>query len=184
MMEERMRYIALLRAVNVRGHMVKMERLRELFTGLGLTGVRTYIQTGNVFFDAADGDRAELTRAIESHLRAALGFEAPTFLRTLPELERTLALSPFTDVNVTPDTRLNIVFAASPIPAALALPAWSRKRDMEIRQVTDREAFVVWYLKDGRPPVSQDFLEKTLGSQVTNRFAHTTAKILEAAKAG
>lgn len=179
-----MRYIALLRGVNVGGHMVKMERLRELFTELGLEGVRTYIQTGNVFFDTADGDRAKLTRAIEDHLGAALGFEVPTFLRTLPELERTLALSPFTDADVTPDTRLNIVFAASPIPEALALPAWTAKRDMEIRRVTEREAFVVWYLKDGRPPVSQDFLEKTLGGRVTSRFAHTTAKILEAARAG
>ena len=179
-----MRYIALLRGVNVGGHMVKMERLRELFAGLGLNGVRTYIQTGNVFFEAADGDRAELTRAIESHLRAALGYEVPTFLRTLPELERTLARSPFTDADVTPDTRLNIVFVASPVPAALALPAWSAKRDIEIRETTEREAYVVWYLKDGRPPVSQNFLEKTLGSQVTSRFAHTTVQILEAAKAG
>src|SRR5512146_2301016 len=70
-----MRYIALLRGVNVGGHMVKMERLRALFAELGLDGVRTYIQSGNVFFEAADGDRAELTRAIERHLRAALGLE-------------------------------------------------------------------------------------------------------------
>lgn len=179
-----MRYIALLRGVNVGGHMVKMERLRALFAELGLDGVRTYIQSGNVFFEAADGDRAELTRAIERHLRAALGFEVPAYLRTVPELERTLARSPFTDADIAPDTRLNIVFAASPIPATLTLPAWSTKRDMEIRQVTEREAFVVWYLKDGRPPASGDFLEKTLGSQLTSRFAHTTVKILEAAKAG
>ena len=179
-----MRYIALLRGVNVGGHMVKMERLREVFTELGMAGVRTYIQSGNVFFDTADGDRAELTHAIERHLQATLGFEVPTYLRTIPELERTLARSPFTEADAMPDTRLNIVFAASPIPATLVLPAWSAKRDMEIRQVTEREAFVVWYLKDGRPPASGNFLEKTLGSRITSRFAHTTAKILEAAKAG
>jgi uncharacterized protein (DUF1697 family) len=179
-----MRYIALLRGVNVGGHVVKMERLRELFTELGLDGVRTYIQSGNVFFDAADGDRVDLTRAIERHLQAALGYEVPTYLRTIPELERTLARSPFTEADVTPNTRLNIVFTASPIPPDLALPAWSTRRDMEIRQVTEREAFVVWYLKDGRPPSSGDFLEKTLGSKLTSRFAHTTAKMLEAAKAG
>jgi uncharacterized protein (DUF1697 family) len=179
-----MRYIALLRGINVGGHVVKMDRLRELFTEIGLANVRTYIQSGNVFFDTTNGDRDELTRKIEGHLRAALGYEVPTCLRTIPELERTLALDPFKDTAVTPDMRLNIVFAASLIPTTLALPVWSAKRDMEIRQTTEREAFVVWYLKDGRPPNSGDFLEKALGSKVTSRFLHTTAKILEAAKAG
>lgn len=179
-----MRYIALLRGINVGGHMVKMERLRELFGELGLAGVRTYIQSGNVFFEAADGGRDELTRAIEERLRAALGYDVPTFLRTVPELEQALALDPFKNTSVTPDMRLNLVFAASAIPATLDLPVWSARRDMEIRLTTEREAFVAWYLKDGRPPVSQNFLEKTLGSKVTSRFLHTTVKILEAAKAG
>lgn len=179
-----MRYIALLRGINIGGHQVKMERLRELFGEVGLASVRTYIQTGNVFFETAEEDRDGLTRTVEGHLRAALGYDVPTFLRTIPELERTLALDPFKGDDVTPDTRLTLVFAASPIPVTLALPTWSAKRDMEIRQITEREAFVAWYLKDGRPPVSQGFLEKTLGSQVTSRFLHTTAKILAAAKAG
>ena len=44
-----MLYIALLRGINVGGHVVKMERVRELFAELGFTNVRTYIQSGNVF---------------------------------------------------------------------------------------------------------------------------------------
>ena len=44
-------YIALLRGINVGGHTVKMERLRGLFGELGLERVRSYIQTGNVFFE-------------------------------------------------------------------------------------------------------------------------------------
>ena len=179
-----MLYIALLRGINVRGHQVKMERLRELFTELGLANVRTYIQTGNVFFEAAEGEREELTAAIEAYLLQALGYDVPTFLRTAPELERTLALDPFKGAPVTDDTRLTVVFAANPIPQALALPMWSPKRDTEIRAVTALDAFVVWYLKDGKAPAPQSFLEKTLGGKVTARFLHTTAKILEAAQAG
>jgi len=45
-----MHYIALLRAINVGGHNVSMEKLRGLFIDLGLDNVRSYIQTGNVFF--------------------------------------------------------------------------------------------------------------------------------------
>lgn len=178
-----MRYIALLRGINVGGHQVKMERLRELFAELGLANVRTYIQTGNVFFEAPDTDRAALTSAIEAHLLEALGYAVPTYLRTLPELERTLALDPFKDMTVTDDMRLNIVFAANPIPSALELPLWSAKRDMQIVATTEMDAFVIWYLINGRAPTDGNFFERALGGQVTSRFLHTTAKILEAAKA-
>lgn len=182
-----MRYIALLRGVNVGGHQVKMERLRALFAELGLANVRTYIQTGNVFFetDAQDErDREALTDAIETHLLQTLGYAVPTYLRTVPELEHTLALDPFKELTVTDDMRLTIVFAGKPIPPVLDLPLWSARRDMQIVATTEMDAFVVWYLINGRPPSDGKFIERALGGPVTSRFLHTTAKILAAAKAG
>ncbi len=179
-----MRYIALLRGINVGGHQVKMERLRALFAEAGLASVRTYIQSGNVFFDTDERDRDALTATIEAQLLQALGFAVPTVLRTVEELERTLALDPFKDMTVTDDMRLTIVFAPRPIPPALDLPLWSARRDMQIVAATEMDAFVVWYLINGRPPSDGKFIERALGGQVTSRFFHTTAKILEAAKAG
>lgn len=175
-------YIALLRGVNVGGHMIKMERLRELFTELGFTHVRTYIQSGNVFFESAHTDRETVTQTIEQHLHKALGYEVPVFLRTIPELEQIVASEPFQHLNVTPDMRLCVVFTAQMIPKTLDLPLRSPKNDMEIVHTTDYEAFVMWYLINGRPPAAQGF--KTLGDRTTTRFFHTVAKILQAAKKG
>lgn len=174
-------YVALLRGVNVGGHQVKMERLRELFAELDLSNVRTYIQSGNVFFESAETDRAALTRKIEDHLCGALGYAVPVFLRTIAELERIIASDPFKALTVTPDMRLCVTFTADPIPNNLALPQRSAKNDMELVAVTDYEAFVVWYLIDGRPPSSSAFLDKTIGKNTTTRYFHTTAKILAAA---
>ena len=56
------RYVAFLRAINVGGHVVKMDRLRNLFEALGFSGVRTFIASGNVLFDSA----ARNTGALES----------------------------------------------------------------------------------------------------------------------
>ena len=179
-----MNYVALLRGINVGGHMVKMERLREVFTELGFAGVRTYIQSGNVFFETAEGNREALTHTIEHHLHGALGYSVPVFLRTIPELEHVLAFDPLNGGKVTDDMRLCIAFAAKPIPDTLALPVWSPKNDAQIVQTTPLEAFVVWYIINGRPPASQDFVERMLGSKVTTRFFHTTVKILQAAKQG
>jgi hypothetical protein len=77
--------------------------------------------------------------------------------------------------------RLCVVFAEN-LPTTLALPLRSPKNDMEIIHATDREAFVVWYIINGRPPAGNGL--KVLGERNTTRFFHTVAKILQAAKAG
>ncbi|HEX6122848.1 MAG TPA: DUF1697 domain-containing protein, partial [Ktedonobacterales bacterium] len=147
-----------------------------------LVNVRTYIQSGNVFFESDEEERAGLTGMIERHLQEALGYAVPVCLRTVGELERVVALDPFREKAVTPEMRLCVVFAAAPLAEGLALPLWSPRRDVEIVQATRGEAFVVWYLNNGRPPAADAFLASTLGSQVTTRFYHTTAKLLAAAK--
>ncbi|MEA2568952.1 MAG: hypothetical protein QOI24_953 [Acidobacteriota bacterium] len=80
-----MRYVAFLRAINVGGHVVKMDRLRGLFEELGLASVETFIASGNVIFESRAA-AATLEPKIAKHLRAALGYEVATFLRTIPEL--------------------------------------------------------------------------------------------------
>ena len=48
------RYVALLRGINVGGkNKLPMADLRDAFTAAGCTAVRTYIQSGNVVFEAA-----------------------------------------------------------------------------------------------------------------------------------
>lgn len=177
-----MLYIALLRGINIGGHNVKMERLRELFAELGFSRVRTYIQSGNVFFETAETDREKLAQTIEYHLHQTLGYEVPVFLRTLPELEQIVELNPFQQLNITPDLRLCVVFTSEKIADTLILPFHSPKNDVEIIHTTDYEAFTVWHLIDGRPPAAQSLA--ILGKRTTTRFFHTTAKILQAAKKG
>lgn len=175
-----MLYIAFLRGINVGGHTVKMERLRDLFAELGLANVRTYIQSGNVFFETEEGDRQALAQTIERHLRAALGYEVPVMLRTVSELERIVANDPFQRLHITPDMRACVVFTSDHIPDDLALPLRSPRNDMEIIHTADYEAYVVWHIIDGRPPAAYNF--KVLGDKTTTRFFHTTVKILAAAK--
>jgi uncharacterized protein (DUF1697 family) len=92
------RYIAFLRAINVGGHTVKMDRLRALFEELGLARVETFIASGNVIFEVAETDTRALETRIEAHLRQALGFDAATFLRTPEEVAEAAAHEPFARV--------------------------------------------------------------------------------------
>lgn len=72
-------FIALLRGINVVGHRVKMERLRELFGELGFSNVRSFIQSSNIFFEANEEDVAALTFRI---WKRSWALQPPVFLRT------------------------------------------------------------------------------------------------------
>ncbi|HEV2802091.1 MAG TPA: DUF1697 domain-containing protein [Pyrinomonadaceae bacterium] len=180
---EQKTYIAFLRGINIGGQRVRMEELRALFSALGFGGVRSYIQTGNIFFETDDAeDRAALTRKIEEHLAAALGYEVPTFLRTIPEVERMLQLDPFKHLTATPDTRFLITFISRPLAPAFKLPHVSPKQDYEILHATRGEVFSLLRIIGGRPSNPAPFIEKSCGAKTTSRFFATTARILQAAK--
>jgi uncharacterized protein (DUF1697 family) len=179
-----MRYIALLRGINVGGHQVKMDALRDHFAALGLANVGSYIQSGNIFFESDETDRAALRARIEAYLHDALGYAVPTCLRTVDEFASILARDPFAGIEVRPDMRLSVSFLTGPVPIEPDLPSRTPKGDFELVAMTPTELFVVWYLINGRPGNGYGFLEKKLGVAATTRFWHTAAKILAAATRG
>lgn len=82
-----MRYLALLRGINVGGrNKVEMSRLKALFESVGSTDVRTYINSGNVVFDHRR-TRARLLGAIEEAFEAEFGLPAEILLRDRAEVE-------------------------------------------------------------------------------------------------
>jgi uncharacterized protein (DUF1697 family) len=68
------RQIALLRGINVgRGKRVAMADLRALLTGLGFSGVRTLLNSGNVVYDCPSARAASAAVEIEEALVLKLG---------------------------------------------------------------------------------------------------------------
>src|SRR5687768_4657369 len=108
------RYIAFLRAINVGGHTVKMDRLRQLFEELGFANVETFIASGNVIFETRSTKMPALEKKIERHLHAALGYEVTTFIRTPAELTAVAALQPFAPGDLAaPDHTAYVIFLAA-----------------------------------------------------------------------
>lgn len=89
-----MRYVALLRAVNVGGRTVKMDRLRVLFEELKLRNVETFIASGNVIFETTAGATILETK-IEKHLEKSLGFAVPTMVRSVADFAAVATHTPF-----------------------------------------------------------------------------------------
>ena len=176
-----MRYVALLRAINVGGHrIVKMELLRQLLEGMGLSGVRTYIQSGNAVFDAEDSDAEALARRIETHLREAVGFEIPTTLRTPAQLTAIAAALPARGES----QRLYVHFLGGAAHAQAAERLVALGQEGLSLQLLARELILLSEksLKDKRLD-SGNWLEKQLESWVTARNDNTVRKLLALAEA-
>ena len=91
-------HVALLRGINVGGrNKVPMADLREVVTGLGHTGVSTYIQSGNVLFSTADTDDAKLAAALESAIEDRFGIWSSVVVLSRDELAQVLAANPYPD---------------------------------------------------------------------------------------
>jgi uncharacterized protein (DUF1697 family) len=87
------RYVALLRGVNVGSRKVEMLRLKQAFEDLGFANVRTLLNSGNVVFEAPSG--GSLIPAIEHRLQETFGFEIRVLVRTLDAIRTLVASDPF-----------------------------------------------------------------------------------------
>ena len=77
-----MKYIALLRGINVGGNnKVEMKKLKGVFESLGFTHVSTYINSGNVIFETQRQDRINLIHEIEKELETRVGLPLRIVLR-------------------------------------------------------------------------------------------------------
>ncbi len=70
-----MKYVALLRGINVGGKSkIKMSELKLCFEKLGLEDVRTYINSGNVIFTTVKMDQQTLAKEIELEIEEIFRF--------------------------------------------------------------------------------------------------------------
>ncbi|HKA02923.1 MAG TPA: DUF1697 domain-containing protein [Acidimicrobiales bacterium] len=108
-------HVALLRGINVGGRTkVPMKALRTVFEAMGYIDVTTYIQSGNVVFDATEAPTSD---AIEARIAEAFGFDVAVVLRTAKELAAVIPTNPFPA-----DTgKVHVVFLhEAPVPSAFA----------------------------------------------------------------
>ena len=167
------RYIAFLRAINVGGRVVKMERLRVLFEALEFDRVETFIASGNVIFEAP-GNAVALERAIQASLEKALGYTVGTFLRTPGELEQAIGGSPFKDE--TPGG-LYVGFGSRAFSPVAGARMKALETDVDRFAVNGREVYWRGLNGLGQSKVTGAAVERALGAPVTFRSITTLRKL-------
>lgn len=173
------RRVALLRAVNVGGHTIRMADLRAAFERLGFARVQTFSASGNVIFDTSETDEEKLERVIERGLEAEFGYPIETFVRSIDELAEIADRDPFDRADPSGDGRSVYVAFLGRHPTEAAVRRL-------IEQATEDDTFAVvgreaWWLRRGGIGTSRFSggpLEKTLGLPATLRGLPTIARIV------
>jgi uncharacterized protein (DUF1697 family) len=172
------RFVAFLRGINVGGHVVKNEKLREAFTSLGFQNVTTYKQSGNVIFESSNTNAQELKKSIEDKLRLVLGFDAPVLLRTMEQLRSIIEDEPFKIQNQEGTsflvTMLPSVRATFPLQFPLTIP----KSTAVVISAKGSEVFSVTH-GGGEGALPNPFIESKLKLKATTRNINIIREIVE-----
>lgn len=171
------RCIAFLRAINVGGHTVKMDYLRQLFELLGHSNVETFIASGNVLFKTNLKDNSALEKKIETKLHEALGYDVATFIRTDAELKVVANYKAFAQSQLDAATAFNVAFLKEPLDDESKRKVAALKTDIDDFHVHGRELYWLCKKKQSELTFSNAVLEKTLGKPSTIRGMTTVQKI-------
>jgi uncharacterized protein (DUF1697 family) len=167
------RYIAFLRAINVGGHVVKMNRLRELFEALSLADVETFIASGNVIFESSAKNTVSLEARIEERLAEALGYEVSAFLRTDDEVTTIAQYQPFRDEEVKKAGAFVVGFLHKPLDKNAEKVLRGFKSDIDDFHLHNREIYWLCKKRQSESKFSNAAFEKAFGLRSTFRGMNT-----------
>ena len=172
----------MLRGINVTGHnTIKMQDLRTLCNKLGYRNVQTYVQSGNIVFEATKGIPATLSNQISKGIHDAYGFDVPVFIRTSEEMQRIISANPFLKEKDIDPSKLHVTFL-SETPQTDSLRNLGKVSAGPDRFHAVRNEIYL-YCPDGygRTKLSNTMIEKTLSVGATTRNWRTSNTLLEMA---
>jgi uncharacterized protein (DUF1697 family) len=173
------RYVALLRGINVGGKtLVKMAELRECVEGLGLDHVATFIASGNVLFESREDDPAKLTRKIERAIEKRFRLPVKVVVLDRRKYARIVKAIPKAWLG-DPNLRANVAFVRRGTDAKQVVR--ELEPDPAVEQVKAVDGAILWATK--RDALNRSVMRKLIGGAVykelTVRNLNTTLKLHE-----
>ncbi|HEY1600564.1 MAG TPA: DUF1697 domain-containing protein [Pirellulales bacterium] len=175
--------IALLRAINVAGrNKVAMSQLRELLEQLGLTGVRSVLQSGNLVFDSSRLTGEKLESLLEQETAKRLQLTADFLVRSVDEWESTIARNPFSKEAQHDPSHLVIMFLKKVPKPADVNTLRSAIKGPEVLHSDGRQLYLVYPAGIGRSNLTGTLIEQKLQTRGTGRNWNTILKLAVTAR--
>ena len=178
-----MRYIALLRGINVGGNTkVSMPELKDLFDSQGFEKVTTYINSGNVGFDVSNNSAGEIEsklvtqieQAIESHFKLPI----QVMVREQLAIEKILEKNPFAG-EFENHKEMHVLFMKDEMPTDKQTQLIEKQTADERFAVLGREIYCHLRLGVADSLLGKGFIEKKLKVPITARNWRTVQKLAE-----
>ncbi|MFE9171291.1 DUF1697 domain-containing protein [Streptomyces kebangsaanensis] len=174
-------YAALLRGINVGGgKKVPMAELRTLMEGLGHTGVRTYLQSGQAVFASGRGDEESLAAELADAVGERFGFPVDVIVRDHAYLRAVAEACPFPAAGLE-GRQLHVTYYSAPVDAARFAEIDRAAHLPEEFRLGDRALYL--YAPDGlgRSRLAEQLSRRRLnkGVTATSRNWNTVLKLVE-----
>ena len=172
-----MKHLALLRGINVGGKAVlPMKELAAIFAAAGASSIATYIQSGNVVFEAADA--AAVCTLVTAEIKQAYGYPGQIVHRSAQELHTAYAANPFAKAGAPTET-LHVYFLADLPTGGMVKELDAERSPGDSFAVKGREVFL--HLPNGmaRTKLTNNYFDSKLKTMSTARNWKTVAKLVE-----
>jgi uncharacterized protein (DUF1697 family) len=168
-----------LRGINVGGkNKLPMATLSAMFAAEGATSVTTFIQSGNVVFDAPAKLAATIAARIERQIEKKLALRVPLVLRSAAEMADAAACNPFVAAGVD-DNELHLMFLGDK-PAAKLIAALDAQRSPgDTFALVGRHLYLRLPNGAARTKLTNAYFDKALATVSTMRNWRTVLKLCE-----
>jgi uncharacterized protein (DUF1697 family) len=174
-----MTYVALLRGINVGGkNKLPMATLAKIFADEGCADVSTFIQSGNVIFDAPAKAATTIGARVSKRIGKELELSVPVVVRAAGELATVPGRNPFLKAGVDPD-QLHVMFLADAPPATAARALDPARSPGDSFALVGRELYLRLPNGAGRSKLTNAYFDKALATVSTARNWRTVLKLIE-----
>jgi len=173
-----MKYVALIRAINVGGrNLMRMSDVRACLEAREFQRVSTYIQSGNILFESDVSNVSKLTAAIEKAFSETFNHAAGVFIRSHRQMQKIVAEAP-TEWKKGATLRRNVAFVRTPLTAARAVAAIELKPGVDSVKAGDNVVYMSTLMTRLKQSVFPKIVGKPIYRDMTIRNYSTCQKIL------
>jgi uncharacterized protein (DUF1697 family) len=174
-----MRYVALLRGINVGGNnMIKMETLRATLSALGFENVKSYINSGNLIFDTSKTDDGKLAKKIHDAILKEFGFDISVMVRSRAEITEIIKGNPY-EGQFENDKDVHVFFLGSELTADQKKRLLELINDNELIAIDGRTIYYGLRISIIDSLLGKGFIDKKLKIPATARNWRTVKKIAD-----
>ncbi len=172
-------YVALLRGINVGGkNVIPMATLKQWFEAMGFANVRTYIQSGNVLFEAKSADVEAVAQTVEAGLAVHHTQAIPVVVVTAAMLTKIVTEAPSGFGNTPSKYRYDVIFLRPPVTPHQALPDVATNEGVDTVHVGTHALYFSRLISRASQSKLSTIVGKPIYKHMTIRNWNTTTRLL------